>query len=178
MCSPITHASIAIIGKSIDKKAPLLLLLFSTQLPEMMFFLLQFLGIESQANPIIDFKMGFTYLSSPHIPWSHGLLMCILYSILLASITFIFLHRLRTACIVGLMVISHWVLDFLVYNNLPLFLTDTPTAGIGLVTSAVGVKIAIGIEVIGVAALLIFGIPYFLKIKHQKAALEDNLSIG
>jgi hypothetical protein len=177
MSSPIAHASIAIMGKSISKKNPLWLLLIATQVPDLMIFLFQLIGLEYQAETIIDFVNGWTYLKPAHIPWSHGMFMCIVYSIVMASVVFLFYRRFRISFIAGLMVMSHWLLDFIVYDNLPLFFKDTPTVGLGFVKSPVGVKIAIAIEVISVIAVLIYGIKYFLQKKRaKKPTLQEGIS--
>ena len=38
----------------------------------------------------------------------------------------------------GLMVLSHWLLDFLMHSNLPLFLDGSPLVGLGLENSGTG----------------------------------------
>jgi hypothetical protein len=35
-------------------------------------------------------------------------------------------------------VLSHWILDFLMHSNLPLFFSKTPLLGLGLENSGVG----------------------------------------
>ncbi len=177
MSGPIAHASIAIMGKSISKKNPLWLLLIATQVPDLMFYFFQFIGVEYQAETIIDFVNGWTYLKPAHIPWSHGLFMCIVYSIVMASVVFLFYRRFRLSFIAGLMVMSHWLLDFIVYDNLPLFFKDKPTVGLGLVKSPVGVKIATAIEVISVIAVLLYGTKYFIKKrKAKKSTIQEGIS--
>ena len=177
MSSPIAHASIAIMGKSISKKNPFWLLLIATQVPELMFYLFQLIGLEYQAETILDFVNGWTYLKPAHIPWSHGMFMCIVYSIVIASVVFLFYRSIRVSLVSGFMVMSHWLLDFIVYDNLPLFFKDTPTVGLGLVKSPVGIKIAIAIEVIGLIIVLIYGIKFFLQKKRAKrSTLQEGIS--
>lgn len=168
MSSPIAHASIAIMGKSISKKNPLWLLLIATLVPDLMFYLFQFIGLEYQAETILDFVNGWTYLKPAHIPWSHGLFMCIVYSIVMAMVVFLFYRSIRVSLVSGFMVMSHWLMDFIVYDNLPLFFNDTPTVGLGLVRSPFGVKVAVAIDVIGFIVVLLYGIKYFIKKKRAK----------
>jgi hypothetical protein len=52
-------------------------------------------------------------------------------------LAYVFLRDRRASAVVGLMVLSHWVLDFIVYNNLPLFSAATPTIGLGFVANIV-----------------------------------------
>lgn len=179
MSSPIAHASIAIIGKSMSKKYPLWLLLIATQVLDLMTFIFQFIGLEYQAKTNIDFVNGWTYLKPAHIPWSHGLFMCTVYSIVMVLVVFLFYRSIRVSLASGFMVMSHWVLDFIVYDNMPLFFKDTPTVGLGLVKSPIGIKIAIAIDVIGLIIVLIYGIKLFLQKKRaKKSTLLEGTSNG
>jgi len=54
---------------------------------------------------------------------------------------------------------------------------DTPTVGLGLVKSPIGIEIAIAIDVIGVIAALIYAIKYFTqKKKANKSTLQEGIS--
>jgi hypothetical protein len=65
----------------------------------------------------------------------------------------------RTGAVVGSLVFSHWALDAIAYNNLPVALDDSPRVGLGLVTTGAGL-IAGGLME---AALIAGGIATFLR---------------
>jgi hypothetical protein len=71
--------------------------------------------------------------------------MSIVWSILFGAVAFIFFRDRRTSLILGIVVFSHWILDFIVHPpDLPLFLDGSPLLGLGLWTSGPGL-IASGI---------------------------------
>jgi membrane-bound metal-dependent hydrolase YbcI (DUF457 family) len=168
MSSPIAHASIALLVKSTARKAPLWIFLLATQIPEVLFYVFEFIGFEHQADVHVDLINGFTYLKPAYIPWSHGLFMCFVWSALMALVVFLSYRRFRESVIAGLMVLSHWLLDFICYDNLPLFLKGSPDVGLGLVKSPIGVKVSIAIEVISVLGVLIYAIAFFIKKRRSK----------
>ena len=144
---PLAHAAVGFLTKTAAPKTPLFALIAATAAPDALFFGFQALGIERQAVTRMDFTKGLTYLSPAHIPWSHGLVMCIVWSVAADAIAYALYRNRQTGILIGLMVFSHWLLDFLAYKNLPLFFSDSPQVGIGLVTSGPGVIIGIIIEV-------------------------------
>jgi hypothetical protein len=60
---------------------------------------------------------------------------------------------------VGLLVLSHWVLDFIVYRNLPLLFDDSRKVGLGLITSGpgfiAGIVLDIGLIAAGIGIYLL-----------------------
>ena len=148
---PLAHASIGLMAKPIASKAPLLVLLAATQIPDLLFFGFEAAGMEHQAVTQVDLNQGLTYLSQPSLAWSHGVSMCILWSVLAAAITYPFFRDRRTSLVIGLMVFSHWLLDFIVSPNLPLFLGGSPVVGLGLITSGPGLVAGVILEVVLIA---------------------------
>ncbi len=73
--------------------------------------------------------------------------MCFLWTITVAALAYFFLRNRRAAIAIGLMVLSHWVLDFIVYPIMPLFFRQSPMTGIGLMTSAPGFIASILLEI-------------------------------
>lgn len=118
---PLAHASIGLMAKPIAPKAPLLVLLAATQVPDLLFFAFEAAGIEHGAVTTMDFNQGLKVLDPAFFPWSHGFFMCMVWSVVAAAIAFLFYRARRTSIVIGSMVFSHWVLDFIVYSNLPLF---------------------------------------------------------
>ena len=86
-----------------------------------------------------------------------------------AAIAFLIYRERRTAGIIGLVVFSHWVLDFIVHPpDLPLFLDDSPMVGLGLWTTRPGLVIAFILEF----ALLAGGIAIYTSANRQAAVQE------
>jgi hypothetical protein len=156
---PIAHASVALMVRPAAPKAHLLVLLAATQVPDLLFFALEAAGIEHQAVTRMDLRWGLTYLSPARIPWSHGLTTCIAWSAVAGALATWSYRDRRTGGIVGSLVFSHWALDALVYNNLPLALDGSPEVGLGLITTRAGVIAGMLVE----AALITGGIAAFLR---------------
>jgi hypothetical protein len=149
--------------KPVVPKAPLWVLLGATQVPDLMFFAFEAVGVEHQAVTHVDLSQGLTYLSPALIPWSHGLFMCLVWSVAAAAIAFPFYRDRRTSSVVGLLVFSHWLLDFTVYSNLPLLFDGLPSVGIGLITSGPGFIVGSILEI----GLIAGGIAVYLTTRKQ-----------
>jgi hypothetical protein len=73
-----------------------------------------------------------------YIPWSHGLLMSVVWSVVAFALAFLVSRDRRTSLVIGLLVFSHWVLDFISHPmfstvpDLPLFFDGSPKVGLGL----------------------------------------------
>jgi len=93
-----------------------------------------------------------TPLLFEHYPWSHSLLMTIAWSIAVGVIYGAMRGNLRGAVIVGLLVLSHWLLDALVHEpDLPLAPGVGTLVGLGLWNSRAGTLLAeVPIFLIGV----------------------------
>ena len=93
-----------------------------------------------------------TPLLFEHYPWSHSLLMTIAWSIAVGGIYGAMRGNLRGAVIVGLLVLSHWLLDALVHEpDLPLAPGVGTLVGLGLWNSRAGTLLAeVPIFLIGV----------------------------
>ncbi len=135
---PLGHASIGLMVKPFIPKAPLWALIAACEVPDLLFFGFQAAGVEDQAATKLDFAHGLQYLSLPFIPWSHGCSMCLLWATAVATLAYLFWRDRRASIAIGLMVLSHWVLDFIVYPIMPLFFRQSSMAGIGLMTSVPG----------------------------------------
>jgi membrane-bound metal-dependent hydrolase YbcI (DUF457 family) len=85
--------------------------------------------------------------------------MAVVWSVVVAAIAWRFLRDRRTSIIIGLMVFSHWLLDFIVYLNMPIFFDNSQVSGLGLITSRpgliVGILLEIGLIAGGLAAYVV-----------------------
>jgi membrane-bound metal-dependent hydrolase YbcI (DUF457 family) len=140
---PPGHFAIAFAAKPVTPKAPLWLLLVATEILDLLAFGFMALGIE-YVDP------------EPSFPWSHGLFMSVVWSVVAGAIAFLFYRNRKTGLAIGLLVFSHWGLDFIAhYRDLPLLFNDSPHVGLGLESSVpVGIVMEFGMLAIGVAIYL------------------------
>jgi hypothetical protein len=161
---PIAHASIGLMARPAAPKAHPLVLIAATQVPDLLFFVFEAAGLEHQAVTRMNFKRGLTYLSPARMPWSHGLAACIAWSAAAGALAAWAYRDRRTGATVGSLVFSHWMLDAIAYDNLPVALDDSPKVGLGLVTTGAGVIAGLVLE----AALIAGGIASY--VQHRKRA--------
>lgn len=114
------------------------------------------LGIER-----VRFEPGvtaFTPIAFVHYPWSHSLLMVVCWSVLFALVAVP--RRLRTKATlltVGMVVLSHWVLDFVTHRpDLPIVPWSDFKTGLGLWSSISATYIVEG-------SLFVFAVILYLR---------------
>ncbi|MFN2270471.1 MAG: hypothetical protein ACK2US_06535 [Anaerolineae bacterium] len=166
---PLAHASIGLMAKSIAPKAPLWALVAATQAPDLLYFGLSAAGIETPGVSTTNFSQGLETSILPFYPWSHGLLMCVVWSLVVAAIAFILSRERRTSLVIGAMVFSHWVLDFIVYSTLPLAFGNSQLVGLGLLNSGPGLVFGIILEISLIAA----GITIYFVARKRTAKLNE-----
>jgi hypothetical protein len=128
-------------------------------------------GIEKFADQSITMERGLEIITPGSIPWSHGLLMSILWSIVAACITFLVIRNRRSSLVLGLVVFSHWILDFIVHPpDLPLLFQGSPTVGLGLWTTGTGLIISILLEIV----LLSTGAAIYIKFRRKGNIKSSN----
>jgi membrane-bound metal-dependent hydrolase YbcI (DUF457 family) len=164
--SPLGHLAIGFAAKPIAPIAPLWALLLASEVPDLLFLGLEAAGIEYQAITQTDLNQGLQIINPGSNPWSHGLFMTAVWSILIAGIAFFFFRNRRTSIVLGLMLLSHWVLDFLVHPpELPLLFDGSPLVGLGLWSSGFGLIISVILEIV----LLAVGIAIYLRTRKRKS---------
>jgi hypothetical protein len=148
--SGIGHLGVGLVAKGATPKTPLAILLLAPMLLDIIWAIFLFAGIE----PII---------------WSHGLLMSIVWSVIAAILTVLITHNFRTSLMIGFLVFSHWLVDFITHpmgfifpkdTGIPLFLEGSPLVGLGLYNTLGGV-------IIGEAVLIVPGIIVYALIKRK-----------
>ena len=66
-------------------------------------------------------------------PWSHGLVMSCVWSSVAVAVSFLFYRDTRSSLLIGFLVFSHWVCDFIAWDSvLPLAFAGSPRVGLGL----------------------------------------------
>ena len=95
--SIIGHLVVGLAAKPAAPKVQLYVLLLATLVLDFLFFAFALVGIEGMRTDI---------------PWSHGLFMSVIWSAAAALVGARIYRSHRAAVVIGLVVFSHWVLDF------------------------------------------------------------------
>ncbi len=125
----IAHLGFAFGAKPVAPKVPLIIFIVAAELLDILWFLFYIIGIENLSGTS---------------PWSHGLFMSVIWSILAGSSVGIIFHSSRAGIVTGTIVFSHWILDLITHPmgailaghplppDLPLLFNGSPMVGLGL----------------------------------------------
>jgi membrane-bound metal-dependent hydrolase YbcI (DUF457 family) len=143
------HFAIGFAAKRAAPRASLGTLFLAAQFIDLLWPLLVLAGIER-----VRIAPGITVvtpLDFEHYPWSHSLLMVLVWGVLFAGVYFLIRRDRRTSLVLGLAVVSHWVLDWLTHRpDLPLA-PGAERVGLGLWNSFAGTLIVeVGLFALGV----------------------------
>ncbi len=138
----IGHNAVAFAAKRVAPRTSLGVLMAAAMFVDLLWPILLLLGIEH-----VRIQRGatrFSPLDFYDYPWTHSLVMGIAWGILFAIVYWAVTRYGRGALVVGLCVVSHWLLDVIVHRpDLPLFPGGGPKVGLGLWNSPIA---TIGIE--------------------------------
>jgi len=158
------HLGLGFAAKPVAPKVHLLVLLIATELIDILWGLFYFTGIDRN-------RVG-----TDSSPWSHSLFMSVIWSVLAALIVARIYRDRRSGIVVGLLVFSHWVIDFITHPmgailggvplppDLPLFFNGSSRVGLGLYNHSFTITI---VTDIGMLLTGIF-IYVFNRIKPEK----------
>lgn len=152
----IGHLGLAFVGKKIKNPPSLAIMFVAVQLLDLLWPILVLLGIETftiePGNTVLT-PLNFTFY-----PYSHSLLMSVVWSILFSIIYYVFTKNRNNSIFLGLLVFSHWVLDFITHRpDLPLSPFSNIKLGLGLWNSPI-------LEIILETGIFLIGI--FIYVKH------------
>jgi hypothetical protein len=162
--SGIGHLAVGFAAKPIAPQIPLWALLVASEVNDLAYFVFTAVGVEQKVDTTMDFTKGVTYLTASSNPWSHGLFMSVVYSVAASAVTYLFLRDRRSASVVGGVVFSHWILDFLMHSNLPLLFNNSPLLGIGLENSGPGFIVMTVLDL----CLLVAGFVIYFRSRKRK----------
>lgn len=165
------HCAMGLATKPMAPQVPLVVLLLAAEILDIFAVAFGWAGIEGMTGN----------------PWSHGLFMSLVWSVA-AGLVFAYVYRsYRAGTFVGLLVFSHWVLDFISHPipfasfswrtwqwsyghplppDLPLFFAGSPKVGLGLYNSIS----AIQATVLEAVMLLLGAAVYVTYVLKKKAA--------
>ena len=141
----IGHFGVGFAAKAIAPKVSLGSLFLAAQFIDLLWPTLLLLGVERvRIEPGIT---RVTPLDFVHYPVSHSLLAVIGWAALFAAVYLFLRQSPRGAIVLGLAVVSHWLLDLLVHRpDLPLYPGSTQLFGLGL-WSSVGATLAVELPI-------------------------------
>jgi membrane-bound metal-dependent hydrolase YbcI (DUF457 family) len=127
----IGHFAVALAAKRATPTVSLGALTVAALLLDLVWPVLVLLGIE---HVLVDpGNTRLTPLDFTHYPFTHSLLMVLLWSALAGGLYLAWRRDRKAALVIGLLVLSHWVLDLLTHRpDLPLAPGASPRVGLGL----------------------------------------------
>ena len=155
----IGHFGAGFAGKKFSTAASLGTYFMAAQWVDLIWPILVLLGIEKVAiEPGIS---SVTPLDFTYYPFTHSLFGVLIWALLFGIVYFLIKKKSRAAIILGLLVLSHWVLDLFVHvPDLPIFPGLEIKVGLGLWNSLAATLIIEG---------LVFTVGSYLYLKSTKA---------
>ena len=127
----IGHYAIALGSKRLPNPPSLAVMFMAVQFLDLLWPVFVLLGMESFR--IEEGNTQLTPLAFTHYPYSHSLVMALIWSLLFGAIYLRVTGNRRNAAWVGGLVLSHWVLDFLAHGpDLPLTPFGDVKVGLGM----------------------------------------------
>ncbi len=150
-----THLAIGLASKKIAPKINLAILILSAYFIDIIWGIFFFLGVENMStseNPTPNY-------------WSHSLFMAIIWTIFASGISWWISKNKKTTMIIGSLVFSHWIIDFIAHpmtavfpydQGLPLIFNNKHLVGLGLWRTTLGVNIGeYGMLAVGIIIYII-----------------------
>jgi hypothetical protein len=151
----IGHFAVAFAAKRAAPTASLGTLFIACELVDLLWPVFLLAGIETVA--ITPGATRFTPLDFQHYPWSHSLLMGVVWAVVFSSVFVSRTGRWLPAAVLGLVVLSHWFLDLVVHRpDLPLAPGSDVKVGFGVWDSVAGTLLLEG-------ALFVIGVRFYLR---------------
>lgn len=166
----LAHLAVGLASKRLAPRVPLLILVICAWTIDIVFGVFWLAGLEEVGQPS---------------PWSHGLFMSVIWSTAAALIAALLSRSARTSLFIGLLVFSHWVVDFITQPmgflypgsfGPPLLFKGSPTVGLGLYNTAAGTYV--GEYGTLAAGLVIYGLALLRLRRAKKAGLPESLDRG
>lgn len=156
----IGHDAVGFASKRLAPRTSLGWLVAAPLLLDLLWPIFLLLGIEK-----VEIRPGVTRLNPldfTHYPWSHSLVMAVVWGIVFAGLYAITTRYMRGAVVLFFGVVSHWVMDWVTHRaDLPLYPGGGPKFGLGLWNHPIA---ALGIE----AAIFAIGILIYRDTTHAR----------
>ncbi|MGC2047795.1 MAG: hypothetical protein WA635_04205 [Gallionella sp.] len=139
----IGHFGAGFGAKAVARKVSLGTLLLAAQFIDLLWPALLLVGVEQVR--IVPGATTVTPLLFEHYPVSHSLLTVLAWACALGTVHFLLRRDRKAAIVLGLLVLSHWLLDVIVHQpDLPLYPGGPDKLGLNLWSSLPG---TLGVEV-------------------------------
>ncbi|NJD22786.1 MAG: hypothetical protein FIA82_08995 [Melioribacter sp.] len=127
----IGHFGVGLAAKKVDSRPSLGTLFIASQFIDLLWPIFLLLGIEKvQIEPG---NTAVTPLNFISYPYSHSLFGVLIWAILLAAVYYSLKKNFRTSLLLGLLVLSHWILDLFTHRpDLQLLPWSDFKVGLGL----------------------------------------------
>ncbi|MFC1889642.1 hypothetical protein ACFL4G_07795 [Thermodesulfobacteriota bacterium] len=157
----IGHFGVGFGAKALGPRVSLGTLFLAAQFVDLLWPTLLLLGLENvEIAPGITKLTPFDFTS---YPISHSLLMVCVWGLLFGVIYWLVKKNVKGALVLGLCVISHWVLDLIVHRpDLPLYPGGSPQLGLGLWNSLAGTLLLEG-------SLFVAGVMLYIRVTKAKS---------
>jgi len=140
----IGHFAVALAAKRATPRTSLGWLFAACQLSDLIWPVLLLAGVEHAH--VAPGNTAATPLAFDHYPWSHSLLMTIVWGIVLGGIYVAYRGDRRAALLLAALVVSHWVLDWITHRpDLPLTPWGDVHVGLGLWNSVIATVVVEGL---------------------------------
>jgi hypothetical protein len=127
----IGHFALGFAAKKASHKPSLGTTLLAAQFIDLLWPVFLLLGLEKVA--IEPGNTAFTPLNFVSYPYSHSLAAGMIWALLFGGLYYLVTKAGRTAVLLSLLVISHWLLDWVVHRpDLPLSFSEETRLGLGL----------------------------------------------
>jgi hypothetical protein len=152
----IGHYAVGLAAKPVAPRLSLGVLVLAGAFLDIVFVLLLAARIEH-----LSIEPGITRVSPFNLydyPWSHSLVLSLLWSAAFAAVVYAVIRDARAAWVVALLVFSHWVLDIVTHRpDMQLWPGSGARLGLGLWDSVVGTAVVEGgLFLLGAAVYLRF----------------------
>lgn len=157
----IAHVGVGFAAKRIAPGINVIYLILAAELIEIIFFVFVIAGAENM--PLPD--------KPPFSPYSHGLFMGIMWSVIAAALSFLISRNRKTSFIIGALVLSHTILDLIASPKLAFYPTDTemPVFFNNSLSMGLGLWKNSTVAYIGEFGILVTGLTiYSLTLKNKK----------
>jgi len=157
----IGHFGVGLAAKKVATKTSLGTLFLATQFIDLLWPLFLIFGIEQVK--IDPGNTAFTPFDFVLYPYSHSLIAVLFWSLIFGSIYFLIKKDLKTSIWLGVLVLSHWILDFITHRpDLPLLIgSNSPMVGLGIWNSIIATILIEG-------GIFILGVYLFIKITKAR----------
>jgi len=136
----IGHIAVGLAAKKVAPGVSLGTTFMACQAADLLWPVLVLAGVERvSVDPTATVVTPFDF---EYYPWSHSLVMSLVWSLAAFALSRAFRFSRREAATLGVAVFSHWILDVATHRpDIPLWLSDGSKVGLGLWNSTAGTLI-------------------------------------